>query len=98
MPKRLPKRIAVFLAAAVLMAGCASSTDRRADRSPAGAPVEQPSGAEEAESGAAPAGQGAQENLPEAPDFTIEATDGSSFTLSALRGERPVLLNFWAPW
>lgn len=33
----------------------------------------------------------------EAPDFTVEMTDGSTVTLSSLRGE-VVLLNFWATW
>lgn len=33
----------------------------------------------------------------EAPDFTAELTDGSSFTLSEHEGE-VVLLNFWATW
>ncbi len=33
----------------------------------------------------------------EAPDFTVEMTDGSTVTLSSLRG-KVVLLNFWATW
>lgn len=33
----------------------------------------------------------------EAPDFTAELTDGSSFTLSDQEG-KVVLLNFWATW
>lgn len=33
----------------------------------------------------------------EAPDFTVEMTDGSQTTLSNLRGQ-VVLLNFWATW
>ena len=32
-----------------------------------------------------------------APDFTLPTTDGSSVTLSALRGS-PMILNFWATW
>lgn len=32
-----------------------------------------------------------------APDFTVEMLDGSSITLSSLRG-KVVLLNFWATW
>lgn len=32
-----------------------------------------------------------------APDFTVGMTDGSSVSLSSLRG-RPVLLHFWATW
>lgn len=32
-----------------------------------------------------------------APDFTLSAPDGSSFSLSDARGQ-PVLLNFWASW
>ena len=32
-----------------------------------------------------------------APDFTLEALDGTKMTLSALRG-KAVLLNFWATW
>lgn len=32
-----------------------------------------------------------------APDFTLRSPDGTSITLSALRGE-PVVLNFWATW
>ncbi len=32
-----------------------------------------------------------------APDFTLAALSGETFTLSALRGT-PVVLNFWATW
>jgi thiol-disulfide isomerase/thioredoxin len=32
-----------------------------------------------------------------APDFTIETTDGESFTLSSYRG-KIVVVNFWATW
>ena len=32
-----------------------------------------------------------------APDFTLKALDGSSFTLSQLRG-KAVLINFWTSW
>jgi len=32
-----------------------------------------------------------------APDFTLRASDGRSYTLSALRGQ-VVILNFWATW
>jgi cytochrome c biogenesis protein CcmG/thiol:disulfide interchange protein DsbE len=32
-----------------------------------------------------------------APDFQLKTLDGSTVTLSALKG-RPVLLNFWATW
>lgn len=32
-----------------------------------------------------------------APDFTIESLDGSSYTLSDLRGQ-VVIVNFWATW
>lgn len=32
-----------------------------------------------------------------APDFTLEALDGSQVSLSDFRG-RPVLINFWATW
>lgn len=32
-----------------------------------------------------------------APDFTLTATDGRTFTLSSLRG-KPVVINFWATW
>jgi thiol-disulfide isomerase/thioredoxin len=32
-----------------------------------------------------------------APDFQLEALDGSSFKLANLRGQ-PVLINFWATW
>jgi cytochrome c biogenesis protein CcmG/thiol:disulfide interchange protein DsbE len=43
------------------------------------------------ETGAAP-----REGAP-APDFTLHATDGTTYRLSELRG-RPVVLNFWATW
>jgi peroxiredoxin len=33
----------------------------------------------------------------EAPDFTIETTQGELLRLSGLRG-RPVMINFWASW
>lgn len=33
----------------------------------------------------------------QAPDFTVDVMDGSSFTLSETRG-RPVVVNFWASW
>ncbi len=32
-----------------------------------------------------------------APDFTLQALDGSTFRLSEQRG-KPVVLNFWATW
>ncbi len=32
-----------------------------------------------------------------APDFTLQALDGSAFRLSEQRG-KPVVLNFWATW
>ena len=32
-----------------------------------------------------------------APDFTAELSDGTSLTLSELRG-KPVIINFWATW
>ncbi len=33
----------------------------------------------------------------EAPDFTVESTDGETLTLSELRGQ-VVVVNFWATW
>ncbi|MEO0210765.1 MAG: TlpA disulfide reductase family protein [candidate division WOR-3 bacterium] len=33
-----------------------------------------------------------------APDFTLEDTDGNSFTLSELVNSGPVLMVFWATW
>lgn len=38
----------------------------------------------------------AQEGQP-APDFTLQAADGSTYRLSELHG-RPVMINFWASW
>jgi cytochrome c biogenesis protein CcmG, thiol:disulfide interchange protein DsbE len=38
----------------------------------------------------------AKEGQP-APDFTLTASDGSTYRLSELRG-RPVVINFWATW
>ncbi|MEK0312639.1 TlpA family protein disulfide reductase [Cohnella sp. 56] len=32
-----------------------------------------------------------------APDFTLEALDGTSYSLAQFRG-KPVVLNFWASW
>ncbi len=32
-----------------------------------------------------------------APDFSLQAVDGSTVSLSSLRG-RPVIVNFWASW
>jgi cytochrome c biogenesis protein CcmG/thiol:disulfide interchange protein DsbE len=40
--------------------------------------------------------QGLSKSIP-APDFKLEALDGSSLNLADLRG-RPVLINFWATW
>lgn len=38
-----------------------------------------------------------QENSSEAPDFTVENSEGEMISLSSLRG-KPVVLNFWASW
>ena len=45
--------------------------------------------------GTAETGQDA--GLPDAPDFTLEALDGSDFTLSDHEG-KVILLNIWATW
>src|SRR5687768_4481211 len=42
-------------------------------------------------------GQGRAEEGQPAPDFTLSASDGSTYRLSELRG-RPVMINFWATW
>ena len=33
-----------------------------------------------------------------APDFTYPATDGKTYTLSQFKGQKPVLVEFMAPW
>jgi peroxiredoxin len=33
-----------------------------------------------------------------APDFTLEALDGETVSLSDFRGEKKVMVNFWATW
>src|SRR3989338_1707700 len=33
-----------------------------------------------------------------APDFEVQLSDGSTFKLSDYRGEKPVLIEFWATW
>jgi len=33
-----------------------------------------------------------------APDFSLERLDGTTFSLSDYRGEKPVILDFWASW
>lgn len=33
-----------------------------------------------------------------APDFTLQLLDGGTITLSDYRGEKPVILDFWASW
>ncbi|PIQ77658.1 hypothetical protein COV82_03185 [Candidatus Peregrinibacteria bacterium CG11_big_fil_rev_8_21_14_0_20_46_8] len=33
-----------------------------------------------------------------APDFTLQTYDGREVSLSDFRGEKPVMLNFWAGW
>lgn len=38
------------------------------------------------------------ENLPDAPDFTMEDADGNLVKLSDFLGEKPVIVNFWASW
>ena len=37
------------------------------------------------------------EEIPLAPDFTVEDTDGNKYKLSDFRG-KPVIVNFWASW
>jgi thiol-disulfide isomerase/thioredoxin len=34
----------------------------------------------------------------EAPEFTLSSLDGKEYALSDLKGEKPVLINFWASW
>ncbi|MCH8748241.1 redoxin domain-containing protein [Patescibacteria group bacterium] len=41
-------------------------------------------------------GVGQQREL--APDFTLESLDGTTITLAQYRGEKPVVLDFWASW
>ncbi len=33
-----------------------------------------------------------------APDFTLSTLDGGTVTLSSFRGQKPVILDFWASW
>jgi thiol-disulfide isomerase/thioredoxin len=33
-----------------------------------------------------------------APDFTAVSTDGKTITLSSFKGQKPVVLDFWATW
>ena len=33
-----------------------------------------------------------------APDFTLKTLDGETFRLSDHLGEKPIVLNFWAPF
>lgn len=33
-----------------------------------------------------------------APDFTLQSLDGQSISLADYRGEKPVVLDFWASW
>lgn len=33
-----------------------------------------------------------------APDFTLETFDGETISLADFRGEKPVVINFWASW
>lgn len=39
-----------------------------------------------------------ENNIEFAPDFTLETFDGGETTLSEFRGEKPVILDFWASW
>lgn len=50
----------------------------------------------EAPAASAPAEE-QEEELPKAPDFTVEDGNGETLHLSDLRG-RPVVVNFWATW
>lgn len=38
------------------------------------------------------------DDLREAPDFSLPAFSGRTFKLSDHAGKLPVVLNFWAPW
>ncbi|OUM90832.1 MAG: hypothetical protein BAA01_07630 [Bacillus thermozeamaize] len=34
----------------------------------------------------------------QAPDFTLQGMDGQTYPLRELRGQKPVVVNFWASW
>jgi thiol-disulfide isomerase/thioredoxin len=89
----MPK-LALWIAAALLLAGCGSQTEvasKSAKEAPAAASSSAPASAATADPDAPSA------DLPKTLDFSGTTVDGAKFDGASLLG-KPTVLWFWAPW
>ena len=100
LPSSVVRRLIPMVA---LLAACGGATGVSADSTDSAVTTEIAVGTDAVESGqGTTTTQGTNETSttssgrPVAPDFTLELSDGGSYTLSD--AERPVYLVFWAEW
>lgn len=100
LPSRVVRRVIPIVA---LLAACSGASGVSVDSTDSAVTAEDVAGTTEVEAGTdTTTTQGSDgpsttsSGRPVAPDFTLELSDGGSYTLS--EAEKPVYLVFWAEW